>query len=106
MIELWMATLTRLLDLMLHPPPEGLKASFFDVAVAFLAHSGITADTVAEAKDALVDLHADLARQIAEVTAEENAEPTYTPPKAPEKPKSDAVVVPLHRHFEPRPPRS
>ncbi len=43
-------------------------------------------------------------RQIAEITAEQDAEPMPTPPvKA--KPVPQAEVIPLHRPFEPRPPR-
>ena len=103
MLGLWSATLEGLKTRLEGDEAENLTASFFDTCVAFLRDSGINADTVTEAKDAMVDLHEDIARQVAEVMAED-ANPAPPPPvKA--KPVAQAEVVPLHRPFEPRPPR-
>ena len=102
MLDLWSATLEGLKARLEGDEADTLTASFYDTVVGFLRDSDVNANTVAEAKDAMVDLHDDIARQVAEVMAEDAA-PTPPPPvKA--KPVQ-AEVVPLHRPFEPRPPR-
>ncbi len=102
MLGLWSATLEGLKARLEGEDAENLTASFYDTVVGFLRDSGINADTVTEAKDAMTDLHEDIARQVAEVMAED-ADPTPPPVKA--KPVVQAEVVPLNRPFEPRPPR-
>ena len=103
MLDLWSATLEGLKARLEGDEAGALTASFYDTVVGFLRDSGINADTVTEAKDAMTDLHEDIARQVAEVMAED-AGPTPPPPvKA--KPVAQAEVVPLHRPFETRPPR-
>ncbi len=101
MLGLWSATLEGLKARLEGDDADQLTASFFDTCVGFLRDSGINADTVTEARDAMTDLHEDIARQVAEVMAED-ADPTPPPAKAK---VTEAVVVPLHRPFEPHPPR-
>ena len=106
MLGLWSATLEGLKARLEGDEADTLTASFFDTCVGFLRDSGINADSVTEARDAMVDLNADIARQVAEVVEvmEADAEPTPPPPV-----KAEAVVqaevIPLHRPFETRPPR-
>ncbi len=102
MLGLWSATLEGLKARLEGEDADQLTASFFDTCVAFLRDSDVNANTGAEAKDAMTDLHEDIARQVAEVMAED-ANPTPPPVKA--KPVVQAEVAPLHRPFEPRPPR-
>ncbi len=104
MLDLWGATVQHLLDRLQGDEADKLTASFMDTVVGFLRDSGINADTVTEIKDAMTDMHADLIQQIKEVTADQG-EPEV--PQAPVKAKAvvQAEVVPLHRPFEPRPPR-
>ncbi len=100
MLGLWSATLEGLKARLEGDEADQLTASFFDTCVGFLRDSGINADTVTEAKDAITDLHEDIARQVAEVMAED-ADPAPPPVKA----KAVAEVAPLHRPFETCPPR-
>ena len=101
MLDLWSATLEGLKARLEGDEAGALTASFYDTVVGFLRDSGINADTVTEAKDAITDMHADLIQQIKEVTADQG-EPEV--PQAPAK-AVQAEVVPLNRPFEPRPPR-
>ncbi len=103
MLGLWSATLEGLKARLEGDEAGALTASFYDTVVGFLRDSGINADTVTEAKDAMTDLHEDIARQVAEVMAED-ANPA-PPPPVKTKPVVQAEVAPLHRPFEPRPPR-
>ena len=103
MLGLWSATLEGLKARLEGDEAGALTASFYDTVVGFLRDSGISADTVAEAKDALTDMHTDLIQQIKEVTADQGVEPEV--PQAPAKPIVQAEVVPLNRPFETRPPR-
>lgn len=104
-LDLWGATLKGLKDRLEGDDAKDLSASFFDVVVDFLRDSGINADTVTEAKDAVSDLHADIARQVKEVMADDVVDFTPTA-STPEKASTEsAVVVPLDRPFAPRPPR-
>lgn len=103
MLDLWGATVTHLLDRLKGDDADKLTASFMDTVVGFLRDSAISADTVAEAKDAMDDLNTELALQIASIKAEQDS-PVVVPPKAP---KSAArVVTPLEQPFEVRTPRS
>ena len=102
MLGLWGATLEGLKARLEGDEADQLTASFYDTVVGFLRDSGINADTVTEAKDAMTDLHEDIARQVAEVMAED-ADPAPPPVKA--KPAVQAEVVPLNRPFQTRPPR-
>ncbi len=103
MLGLWSATLEGLKARLESDDADQLTASFFDTCVGFLRNSGINADTVTEARDAMTDLHEDIARQVAEVM-EADAENEIAPP-APVKAPESAEVVPLNRPFETRPPR-
>ena len=105
MLGLWSATLEGLKARLEGDEADQLTASFFDTCVGFLRDSGISADTVAEAKEGLEDLKmAALVQSIVDV--QEDTEPAYTPPKAPVKAlESATVVAPLNRPFETHPPR-
>ena len=105
MLDLWSATLEGLKARLEGDEAGALTASFYDTVVGFLRDSGINAETVTESKGALDGLSADLVQQIAEIKAEQDADDGYRPP-APEKTPEPAVVVPLNRPFEPRPPRT
>ena len=99
LIELWCAVLDRLHSLFTDPPPEGLRATYYAVAIQFLRNNGITAQDMKDPQEGMKAL----AEQIAEVTGEQQhqeAGPTVGG-KA-----SSRVVVPLNQPFEHRPPRA
>ncbi len=108
MLGLWSATLEGLKARLEGDETGALTASFYDTVVGFLRDSGINADSVAEAKEAMADLRmAELVQSIKDVTedAEDGDAHRYGAP--PEKTtKDDVPVAPLNRVFEVKPPRS
>ena len=110
MLGLWSATLEGLKARLEGDDAENLTASFFDTCVGFLRDNGITAETAAEAKEAMEDLKmAALVQSIVDVQddATDADDAGIAPPKTPVKTESaQAVVAPLNRPFETRPPRS
>ena len=76
-----------------------LSASYMATVTAFLAQSGISAESVDEAREAVEDLAtAQLLKDIEEATRDT----TPAPEKVPVKPTG----APLDQPFEPRPPRT
>jgi len=109
MLDLWGATLEGLKARLEGDDAANLTASFFDTCVGFLRDNGITAETAAEAKEAMEDLKmAALVQSIVDLDDDADADDAgITPPKAPAKTESaQAVVAPLERPFDLRTPRS
>ncbi len=67
LIELWCAVLDRLHSLFTDPPPGGLRASYYAVAIQFLRNNGITAQDMKDPQEGMEALVA----QIAEVTRDD-----------------------------------
>ncbi len=87
LIELWCAVLDRLHSLFTNPPPEGLRATYYAVAIQFLRNNGITAQDMKDPQEGMKDL----AAQIAEITKDD---------------PDNANVVVLNQPFDHRPPRA
>ena len=86
LIELWCAVLDRLHSLFTNPPPEGLRATYYAVAIQFLRNNGITAQDMKDPQEGMEALVA----QITEVTKDD----------------PDSNVVALNQPFDHRPPRA
>ncbi len=108
MLGLWSATLEGLKARLEGEDAKDLTASFYDTVVGFLRDSGINADSVAEAKEAMADLRmAELVQSIKDVTEDAEDGDTHRYGAPPEKTtKDDVPVAPLNRVFEVKPPRS
>ena len=100
MLDLWGETLAVFRARLKADKGGQLSASYMATVTAFLAQSGISAETADEAKEAIEDLAtAQLLRDIEEAT-KDTAPPASTP-------TSKATAgAPLDRPFEPRPPRT
>ncbi len=108
MLGLWSATLEGLKARLEGEDAKDLTASFYDTVVGFLRDSGINADSVAEAKEAMADLRmAELVQSVKDVTEDTEDGDAHRHGAPPEKATKDAVpVAPLNRVFEVKPPRA
>ena len=102
MLELWGETLGVFRARLKADKKGQLSASYMQTITAFLAQSGISAETADEAKEAVEDLAtAQLLRDI-EAATKDTARAPKTTESAPVKPTGS----PLDQPFEPRTPRT
>ena len=100
MLELWGETLEVFRARLKSDKKGQLSASYMQTITAFLAQSGISAETAEEAEAAVDDLaQAALIRDIAAAT--EAVEPA---PRAATSAPAEPTGAPLDRPFAPRPP--
>ena len=100
MLDLWGETLEVFRARLKSDKKGQLSASYMQTITAFLAQSGISAETAEEAKEAVEDLAtAQLLRDIEEAT--KDAEPA---PRAATSTPAEPTGAPLDRPFDPRPP--
>ena len=100
MLHLWGETLEVFRARLKADKKGQLSASYMQTITAFLAQSGISAETAEEAKEAVEDLAtAQLLRDIKEAT--KDAEPA---PRAATSTPVEPTGAPLDRPFAPRPP--
>ena len=101
MVALWGLTLDSFKSRLEADKAGELSASFMGEITEFLRDSGISAETVEEAKEAVEDLaHVRLAAEIAAVT-KDMAEPAELPTPTPTPAEA---MAPLDRAFDPPPP--